>query len=105
MIEQPAKKSIVLWLLERYVLPLAVATTIAMGASAIAIWQSVSRLTDQVSQQERRLNEIQVQLQAVRDTTITRSELLETMKRVEQQLEIMMLRSGVKPEQPVNLTR
>ena len=76
------------------VLPsLFVATAIGVGAASFGIWQSVAKLSFAVEQQEARLLKIESQL----SNYVTRAELLEVLKRVEQQLEIALLKANIKP--------
>lgn len=103
-------KSAVILLLEKYVLPLAVAVTVAMASSALLMWRSVDRLTDAVARHDKEIGELRADLRAdvaaLRMSAVTRQELLETLKRVEQQLEIVMLRSGAKlPPGSIALTK
>jgi hypothetical protein len=66
---------------------------VAVGSASALIWKNVNELSISVSVQEREIQLLKVGLKELQTQSVTRSELLETMKRVEQQLEIMMLRS------------
>jgi flagellar biosynthesis/type III secretory pathway chaperone len=46
---------------------------------------------------KREIEEVKTDIRQLREVTVQKAELLETMKRVEQQLEIMMLRAGIRP--------
>jgi hypothetical protein len=81
------------WFVEKILPPLFVAMAVAVGSASALIWKNVNELSISVSVQEREIQLLKVGLKELQTQSVTRSELLETMKRVEQQLEIMMLRS------------
>lgn len=81
------------WFVEKILPPLFVAMAVAVGSASALIWKNVNDLSISVSVQEREIQLLKVGLKELQTQSVTRSELLETMKRVEQQLEIMMLRS------------
>ena len=87
--------------------PLIVAAVIAVSAGAMATYMAVDKITNKVADHEQRLHDLKIrhendiaslraQVAAVEANSVKRSELLEILKRVEQQLEIALLRSGVK---------
>jgi hypothetical protein len=81
------------WFVEKILPPLFVAMAVAVGSASALIWKNVNDLSISVSVQEREIQLLKVGLKELQLQSVSRSELLETMKRVEQQLEIMMLRS------------
>lgn len=94
--ERRRSQSLLLAVVEKYVLPLAIAATVTIVGSAVSIWRAVDRLTDQVASHDRALVELRADMAAMKTVMVTQPQLLETLKRVEQQLEIVMLRSGAK---------
>ena len=79
------------WFTEKVLPGLFLAVALTVATAAFSIWQSVSRLTDAVSQSEKRLDHLEVQI----NNLVTRAELLDTLKRMEQQMQIILLRAGV----------
>ena len=70
-------------------------STLCLGVigAAFSTYMAVHDLTNQVAQHDHRLSEIETkQIQFV-----TKQEQLDTAKRIEQQLEILMLRAGISP--------
>ena len=80
------------WFTEKVLPGLFLSVAVSVAATSFAIWQSVSELTSTVKSHEKRLDRLEVQAQQL----VTRTELLETLKRVEQQLQIVLLQSGIK---------
>jgi hypothetical protein len=80
------------WFTEKVLPGLFLAIAIGVGGASFGIWQSVSQLTNSVKDHEKRIEKIEIQQQQL----VTRTELLETLKRVEQQMQIMLLQSGIK---------
>jgi hypothetical protein len=80
---------------EQYFLPIFLAGTLALCAGAVTLWVTVHDLTSQVRTNTDDIKAIQTDMSAIRANSITRSELLEILKRVEQQLEIMTLKAKV----------
>lgn len=80
---------------EKYFLPIFTAGSIALCIGAGTLWVTVHDLTGQVRLNTDEIKTIQGELNAIRTNSITRSELLEILKRVEQQLEIMTLKAKV----------
>ena len=76
-------------------MPLFLAGSIALAASATSLYMTVHDLTGAVRNNTDDIKQIQTELNAIRTNSITRSELLEILKRVEQQLEIMTLKAKV----------
>lgn len=84
------------WFAEKVLPGLFLAVAVAVGSTSIAIWQSVSELSSTVKNHEKQLESMRIELQSAKIAMVTRTELLETMKRVEQQMEIMLLRANVR---------
>ena len=61
----------------------------------MAIWRSVAELTNAVDNHERRIEVLHQDISAIQLSMITRNDLLEVLKRVEQQLQIVLLQAGV----------
>ena len=80
---------------ERYFLPIFLAGSLALCAGAFTLWITVHDLTGAVRSNTDDIKVIQTELNMIRTNSITRSELLEILKRVEQQLEIMTLKARV----------
>ena len=80
------------WFTEKVLPSLFLAVAVSVAATSFAIWQSVAELTSTVKYHKERLDRLEVAQQQL----VTRTELLETLKRVEQQLQIVLLQSGVK---------
>lgn len=80
------------WFTEKVLPGLFLSVAVSVAATSFAIWQSVSELTNTVKSHEKRLDKIELQTQQL----VTRTELLETLKRVEQQMQIVLLQSGIK---------
>ena len=80
------------WFTEKILPSLFLAVALSVAATSFAIWQSVTELTSTVRHHKERLDKLEVAQQQL----VTRTELLETLKRVEQQLQIVLLQSGIK---------
>lgn len=68
---------------------------LALVAICGLLWQmnlDLQRSLQIQQQQERRINALETNLESVKQSYVTRAEILETVKRVEQNQEIMMLR-------------
>lgn len=75
---------------------LMVACVIAVTGGALATYQGVDKLTNKVSQHEKEIEMLKIRLINVEQNYMKSDDLLALLKRVEQQLEIAMLRAGVK---------
>ena len=80
------------WFTEKVLPGLFLAVAVFMGGTAFAMWRTVEELSFKMNSQEARLNKLEVQIA----NSVTRNELLETLKRVEQQLQIVLLQAGIK---------
>lgn len=84
------------WFAEKVLPSLFVALSIAVVGAAVSTHETVKYLSNDVRIQSAELSQLRSQVQQIRTDTVTRNELLETVKRVEQQLEIITLRSRLK---------
>lgn len=75
--------------------PLVVASILSVSAGAWATYRNVQELTDKMREHDSKITHIQNRLELIEVGVVKRTELLELLKRVEQQLEIALLRSGV----------
>lgn len=80
------------WFTEKVLPGLFLTVAVTMGGTAFVMWRTVDKLSYQINNQETRLNKLEVQIA----NSVTRNELLETLKRVEQQLQIVLLQAGIK---------
>ena len=75
------------------VLPgLFLAVALGVGGASFAVWKGVSELTNVVKDHEKRLERMELR----QEKFLEKTEMLETLKRVEQQLQIVLLQSGIK---------
>jgi hypothetical protein len=81
------------WFVEKILPPLFILVATSVVGSSLAIWRNVNDLAVSLASQEKDIQLLKMSVKQLQSDSITRPELLETMKRVEQQLEIMMLRS------------
>ena len=84
------------WFVEKVLPGLFLLVAAFVGGTSFAVWNSVSALTTTVETHEGQIRQLRTDVEALRSQSMTRTEMLETLKRVEQQLEIMMLRNGLK---------
>lgn len=84
-------------------MPLFLAGSLALCGGAASLYMTVHDLTGAVRHNTDDIKSIQAELNAIRTNSITRSELLEILKRVEQQLEIMTLKAKV--QEKIKLTK
>ena len=80
------------WFVEKVLPGLFLTVALGVGGASFAVWKGVSELTNAVKDHEKRIEKIEIQHQQL----VTRTELLETLKRVEQQMQIMLLQSNIK---------
>jgi hypothetical protein len=87
--------------------PLIVAAVIAICSGAWVTYTAVEKITNKVVDHDRQIHDLKIrqendialiraQIASVEANSVRRTELLEMLKRIEQQLEIALLRSGVK---------
>jgi type II secretory pathway component PulJ len=85
------------WFTDRVLHSLIVALCLALGGGMWMTYQSVVNIGHILDRQQREIEALRARISHVETSLVTKSDLLETMKRVEQQLEIMMLRAGMRP--------
>ena len=83
------------WFTDKVLPPVFAALCISAVVSGFATYQSVQSLTSKVEQNDKELVQLKARIEAVDANAVKRSELLETMKRVELQLELMMAKAGM----------
>ena len=66
-----------------------------------ATYKSVDKLATSVESLQRDNDAIKSRIANLESSSLTKTEMLETLKRVEQQLEIMMLRAGIRPDRKI----
>lgn len=84
------------WFTDKVLPQLFVALVLAVSGGMWFTYMTVSTLVNKIDNQQREIELIKTRLSNVESNVVTKSELLETLKRVEQQLEIMMLRAGIR---------
>jgi len=84
------------WFTDKVLPPVFAALSIGAITSGIATYQSVQGLTSKIEQTDKEVAQLKARLDSVAAHSITRAEMLETMKRVELQLELMMARANIK---------
>jgi len=85
------------WFTDKILPPLFVALCLALGGGMWATYQSVVSVVHAQAVQQRELDALRARISHVESSLVTKAEMLETLKRVEQQLEIMMLRARISP--------
>ena len=84
------------WFTDKVLPPVFAAMCIGAMMSGFATYQAVQALTNRVEQHEKDLVQLKARIEAVATSSVTRAELLETLKRVELQLQLMMAQAGVR---------
>jgi hypothetical protein len=80
------------WFVEKVLPGLFLAVALGVGGASFAVWKGVSELTSVVKDHEKRLEKMELR----QEKFLEKTEMLETLKRVEQQLQIVLLQSGIK---------
>lgn len=93
------------WFVERVLPGLFVAITLSVVATSVAIWQSVARITQSLEDHESKIADLRQEVKVVREQAVMRSELLETLKRVEQQLQIALLEARLNTKNQIKLIK
>lgn len=93
----PADVGLWEWFRDRTLPPLFVALTVGVCGAAWWTAQAINQFAGHIAQIEREQQAMKTEIASLKAATVTRAELLETLKRVEQQMEIMMLRAGMRP--------
>jgi hypothetical protein len=93
------------WFVEKVLPGLFVAITLSVVATSVAIWKSVAEITGSLRNHEVQIQDLRQEVKVVREQAVMRSELLETLKRVEQQLQIALLEARLNSKNQIKLTR
>jgi len=93
--QKPPPQSFSVLIVEKYIIPLMLAITLSILAGAVTLWLSVRDLTTVINQHDAQLKLLTAEMQNTRAAYITRIELMETVKRVELQLDNIMLKARV----------
>jgi cell shape-determining protein MreC len=93
------------WFVEKVLPGLFVAITLSVVATSVAIWKSVAEITGSLRNHEAQIQDLRQEVKVVREQAVMRSELLETLKRVEQQLQIALLEARLNSKNQIKLTR
>lgn len=83
------------WFRDKVLPSIFTAVSIAVLAASWQTYTTVNSLTMQFETTAARIEKLENRLDHLQRTTVTQDQLLETLERVEQQLEIMMLRAGM----------
>ena len=83
------------WFTDKVLPPLIVALCLAVSGGLYGIYQKIDVFGQALDTHQRDIDLIKADVSFLKANSVTRSEQLETMKRIEQQLEIMMLRAGL----------
>jgi hypothetical protein len=81
------------WFTDRVLPQLFVALVLAVSGGMWLTYTTVTELVGRMESQQREISGLQNRMNNVESSLVTKTELLETLKRVEQQLEIVMLRN------------
>lgn len=84
------------WFTDKVLPPVFAALTLSTIGAAFATYQSVQALTSKIESTDKKVIQLEARIESVQSQAVSRSELLETMKRVELQLELMMAKAGFK---------
>ena len=84
------------WFTDKILPPIFVAVALAVMAAAYQTHIAVSELSNKIAQHDRDLLQVRAEIESMRANNVTRIEVLETVKRIEQQMEITMLRAGIR---------
>jgi len=84
------------WFTEKVLPPVFAALTLGAITSGVATHQAVLNLTSKFEQADKKLAQLEARIEVVDANSVKRAELLETMKRVELQLELMMAKANIK---------
>jgi hypothetical protein len=85
------------WFTDKVLPQLFVALVLAVSGGMWATYATVTAVVARLESHQREIDLLKTRVSNVEANVVTKAEMLETLKRVEQQLEIMMLRAGIKP--------
>lgn len=86
------------WFTDKVLPSLFVLLASAVCAVLWANYNAVQMLASKQELQSRDIEQLRSEMVAIKAGYMTRMEVLETVKRIEQQLEIQMLRAGMRPQ-------
>lgn len=85
------------WFTDKVLPQLFVALVLAVSGGMWMTYKTVDTMINRLENQQRDIDLLKTRMTNVESSVVTKTEMLETLKRVEQQLEIMMLRAGIRP--------
>jgi hypothetical protein len=91
------------WFVDKVLPGLLIALTVSIIATSIAIWQTVTKITAVLENHDQQITSLRRDIAVVREQAVMRSELLETLKRVEQQLQITMLEARLNAKSQIRI--
>ena len=83
------------WFTDKILPPLIVALCLAVSGGIYSIYRKIDEFGTAVNMQQREIDQLKGDMSYVKSNMVTQPQMLETLKRIEQQLEIMMLRAGI----------
>ena len=84
------------WFTDKVLPPVFAALSIGAITAGFATYQAVQSLTNKIDATDKEVTQLKIKIDQVSANSVTKTEMLETMKRVELQLELMMARAGYK---------
>lgn len=84
------------WFTDKVLPQLFVALVLAVSGGMWLTYTTVNTMVSRLESQQRDIDTLKHDVSNIKANLVTKTEMLETLKRVEQQLEIMMLRAGIK---------
>lgn len=85
------------WFTDKVLPQLFVALVLAVSGGMWLTYKNVNTMISRLEGQQKEIDILKTDVSNIKSNLVTKTELLETLKRVEQQLEIMMLRSRLNP--------
>lgn len=79
------------WFVEKVLPGLFITLTVSVIATSVAMWQTVTKITAVLENHDQQISALKQDLKIVREQAVMRSELLEILKQVQQQLQITIL--------------
>lgn len=83
------------WFTDKILPPLIVALCLAVSGGIWSIYRKIDEFSQSMTMQQREIDILKSDMSYVKSNMVTQPQMLETLKRIEQQLEIMMLRAGI----------
>jgi hypothetical protein len=84
------------WFADKVLPQLFVALVLAVSGGLWMTYATVHTMVTKLDSQQKDIDALKNRMANVEANIVTKTEMLETLKRVEQQLEIMMLRAGIR---------